>query len=79
MAVHFFFLFSAVTCKWKNKTLNLLVRCIFLDLGQEENMPPVGRIMDAMTVLVNTSSTQWATSAFSRHLTVQWMDEWLDG
>ena len=78
MALHSF-LFSAVTCKGKNKSLNLLVRCVFLDLGQEENMSPVGGIMDVMTVLATTSSTQWTTSAFSRHLTVHWMDEWLDG
>lgn len=78
MAEHSFLL-SAVTYKGKNETLQLLVRCIFPDLDQEENKPPEGKIMDTITVLVNSSSTQRGTSALSRHLAVHWMVGWIDG
>jgi hypothetical protein len=78
MAEHSFLL-SAVTCKGKNETLQLLVRCIFPDLDQEENNLPEGKIMDTITVLVNSSSTQRGASALSRHLAVHWMDGRIDG
>lgn len=42
-------------------------------------MPSVGRIIGMTTVLVNTSSTQWGTSAFCRHSTVYWLDGQKDG
>lgn len=73
------FLFSAVTCKGKNETLQLLVRGIFPDLDQEKNTPPEGKIMDAITVLFNSSNTQRGTSALSRRLAVHWVGGWMDG
>lgn len=77
MAEHSFLL-SVVTWKGKTETLQLLVRCIFPDLDQEENMPPEGKIMETITVLVNSSSTQ-RNSALSRHLFSCSLDGWMDG